>query len=214
MKVNVKWMKRYCVTPDSRLGLTPARSRRASRFLSERRNLVCGSTPPLHVALRPCVCPGYHGNRFRHCGPAAALNRRSGGNQIRFGNFYKNKWLTVSSPTYNPTFIIFSLQTLRLIFPQLRCGRDTWDWKCDGLEGPLLRWIMTLQEIQHETLSHDRCYYMLPCWFYRLLNFLLNSEANSHLWVTASARLSCKATYNRPHKTRREAVARVAVGGH
>lgn len=29
--------------------------------------------------------------------------------------------------------IIFLSQILRLIFPQLHCGRDTWDRKCDGL---------------------------------------------------------------------------------
>lgn len=52
-----------------------------------------------HAALQVCVCPGYHGNRFRHRRPAADLNRRSQENQIRFGNFCKKKWLTVHCST-------------------------------------------------------------------------------------------------------------------
>lgn len=66
--------------------------------------------------VRRCRCtplcdrasaPGCHGNRFRHRRPSAALNRRSGGNQIRFGNVYKNKWLTVPSSTYSHTLSLF-----------------------------------------------------------------------------------------------------------
>lgn len=185
-----------------------------------------------HGALQVCVCPGYHGNRFRHCRPAADLNRRSQENQIRFGNFCKKKWLTVhcSSGLLLSHIIIHLFSNFEAHLPTT----DTWAWNahCDASRSsfwvkhisalsfssvtvfhpritilwPWLCRITILQEIQHETLSQDRHYYMLLCCFLQAAEFpaqhlsfefqeilrlscfgslpcILNTDTKSHLLV-------------------------------
>lgn len=145
-----------------------------------------------HAALQVCVCPSYHGNRFRHCRPTADLNRRSRENQIRFGNFCKKKRLTtVPLACYSHTLLFISFQILRLIFTQLTRGPETLiamlnfplraahfgSNSCSlsfssvtvfhpriTILWPRLCRITILQEIQHQTLSQDRqCDTLLCC---------------------------------------------------
>lgn len=146
-----------------------------------------------HAALQVRVCPGYHGNRFRHCRPTADLNPRSRENQIRFGNFCKKKRLTV----HCSTGLLQSHVIIHFIsnFEAHLHTTDAWAWNAHRdaylptsrssfwvklisalsfssvtvfhphitILWPRLCRITILQEIQHETLSQDRHYDTLLC---------------------------------------------------